>query len=285
MLFKDVYEDYIQRKSGKLAVSTLRYYRGYWKNWLSPSFEHTSIFDITREELEKALQDCPPVQRNRTRTFVAGLFRHAEVYCELKGLGNPAAAIEQHKEVPRKRFVREDEWRRLSKGLLLLDQGTRDENRFALFIRLILFTGVRKSEAENARFENVDFKRGCILVKGKTGEREVALPPLLLEAFKALDRTEGFIFPALKTREKGRNYAYAWSQFRIKHNIPDITRHDLRRTFGVTGLNDGLSLEEVQALLGHSSILTTQKCYAWLLTPTKKKAASRMEATLKKNLA
>lgn len=285
MLFKDVYEDYIQRKSGKLAVSTLRYYRGYWRNWLSPHFEQASIYNIGGKELAQALSNVPPTQRNRIKTFVSGLFKHAEIYCECKGLGNPAQAIERSKENPRKRYVHAEEWRRLSKGLLLLDQGTRDEKRFALFIRLILFTGVRKGEAENALIENVDFDRGTILVEGKTGEREVPLQPLLLKGIQDAAISEGFIFPAKKSKDKGMNYAYRWGQFRKQHGLPDITRHDLRRTFGVTGLNNGLSLEEVQGLLGHTSITTTEKHYAWLTTSSKKEAASKMEATLKKNLA
>lgn len=285
MLLKDVFRDFMDRKTGQLKQSTLRYYAGYYRNWLEQPFSDVSVFDISREGLEDALRTCPPTQRNRIRSFVSSLFKHSEDFCACKGVGNPALGIQQYKENPRKRYVRKDEWKRLSKGLFVLDEGNRNERRFALFIRLILFTGVRKSEAENARFENVDYQRGCILVTGKTGEREVALPPLILDCFKALGRTEGFIFPALKAKDKGRNYSYAWSQFREKHDIPEITRHDLRRTFGVMGLNDGLTLEEIQALLGHSSITTTERSYAWLLTETKKKAASKMETTLKKNLA
>jgi integrase/recombinase XerD len=44
--------------------------------------------------------------------------------------------------------------------------------------------------------------------------------------------------------------------------IPDGLSHRLRDTFSVDLLQKGISLETVSQLLGHTSIMTTQKHYA-----------------------
>ena len=47
--------------------------------------------------------------------------------------------------------------------------------------------------------------------------------------------------------------------------IADLCWHDLRRTAGCRWLQrDGKSMEEVSVLLGHSSVLVTEKSYAFL---------------------
>lgn len=47
--------------------------------------------------------------------------------------------------------------------------------------------------------------------------------------------------------------------------IHDLRWHDLRRTCGCRLLQDrGLSTEQVRDWLGHSSVMTTEKAYAFL---------------------
>jgi integrase/recombinase XerD len=50
-----------------------------------------------------------------------------------------------------------------------------------------------------------------------------------------------------------------------KAGIEDLTLHDLRRTCGCRLLQDyGASMEVVSRWLGHSSIVVTERCYAFL---------------------
>jgi integrase len=51
-------------------------------------------------------------------------------------------------------------------------------------------------------------------------------------------------------------------------NLSSITPHTLRRTFGSYLLNQGLRLEVVSRLLGHSSTVVTERAYAELLGTT-----------------
>lgn len=278
----DIYEAFIKSKTGKLKLSTLRVYNSLWKNYLSG----LSIIDIRSLKPEEIETHLPTFQsipsRNRSIQLLASLFKFANLSLQIE-LQDVTRSLERGKENSRKRFLRELDWRKLNKGLLLLDKGNIHERDFAVFIRLILYTGLRKSEAENSRWENIDWTRRCLLIKdGKTGDREVPLPDILINLLKPRRKDIGFLFPAKKSRFKGRNWSYMWMKFRKSIGIPDITRHDLRRSYGVTALNSGLSIEEVAALLGHSSTQTTQKCYAWLTTESKRKASDRVAEAIQR---
>jgi site-specific recombinase XerD len=59
------------------------------------------------------------------------------------------------------------------------------------------------------------------------------------------------------------NFFRAWDSARQKANMPDLRVHDLRHSFASFLVNGGRSIYEVQTILGHSQIKTTQR-YAHL---------------------
>lgn len=56
---------------------------------------------------------------------------------------------------------------------------------------------------------------------------------------------------------------HAWDRVRSLAGLPDVRIHDLRHNFAFLLINHGRSLYEVQKLLGHADISTTQR-YAHL---------------------
>jgi integrase len=59
----------------------------------------------------------------------------------------------------------------------------------------------------------------------------------------------------------------AWGTARKKAGLSDVRVHDLRHSFASLLINSGRSLYEVQKLLGHTQIKTTQR-YAHLAPET-----------------
>jgi len=57
-----------------------------------------------------------------------------------------------------------------------------------------------------------------------------------------------------------------FKQYARDVNINDVQFHDLRRTFGWNLIKQGVSIYQVSKLLGHKSVLTTERHYAPLLT-------------------
>jgi len=52
---------------------------------------------------------------------------------------------------------------------------------------------------------------------------------------------------------------YSWDSARNSAGLPDVRIHDLRHTFASFLVNAGRTLYEVQHLLGHTQIKTTQR--------------------------
>ena len=72
---------------------------------------------------------------------------------------------------------------------------------------------------------------------------------------------------------------YLWDKIRKQAGIPDVRIHDLRHNFASLLVNHGRSLYEVQKLLGHADISTTQR-YAHLSQDTLKDATEIVSLSL-----
>jgi integrase len=72
-----------------------------------------------------------------------------------------------------------------------------------------------------------------------------------------------WVFPNPATGKPYMEIFNAWNTARRKAGLPDLRIHDLRHSFASSLVNGGTPLYEVQKLLGHSSIRTTER-YAHL---------------------
>ena len=125
---------------------------------------------------------------------------------------------------------------------------------FNLFVQFAYYTGVRSGEIRQIKKENVFYD--YIVVFGKTGKRIVKLNK---QAKKIIDKNNLWNYTV--------NYVQStWSRNRNRLGITDARFHDLRRTFGLNLIKQGMSIYKVSKLLGHSSVRTTEQHYAPLLT-------------------
>jgi len=138
----------------------------------------------------------------------------------------------------------------------------------------ILFTflnsGMRKAELENLRWEDVDFHRRQILVRGKedwkpkTGERDIPMCDDLYDLLADLKQSRGkqkrtdYVF-----RVRGSGRSHNWLREELlktvaRAQIDDLTRvHTLRHTFASHLVMNGVDLPTVGKLMGHSDVETT----------------------------
>ena len=140
-------------------------------------------------------------------------------------------------------------------------------------IAFAIDTGLRKTEQYTLTWNNVDLQRREIKVTAESakGQRERRVP-LLPRAYDVLKRMPRRLHPKAQdwvftkpdgTRFMSRLDALHGAAERAK--IDDLIWHDLRRTCGCRRLqDDGLSMERVSKWLGHTSIATTERIYAFL---------------------
>ncbi|MBN1175657.1 tyrosine-type recombinase/integrase [Candidatus Woesearchaeota archaeon] len=122
-----------------------------------------------------------------------------------------------------------------------------------LAINILLDTGMRVSELANLKEENISWQRGCITIIGKGKKRRVIPLSKLAKFYVTQLFTKETKFPlAMRTIQK---YVKVVAE-RARIRKP-VSPHVLRHTFAVTYLHKGGNLRALQAILGHSSITTT----------------------------
>ena len=121
------------------------------------------------------------------------------------------------------------------------------------FIQFAYYSGARIGEIR--RISKVDVLSEYIVVDGKSGRRTVKLAS---QARKILDNNPQWDYT--------KNYVQlTWGRNRKRLGLKDARMHDLRRTFGYNLIKQGRPIYEVSKLLGHSSVVTTEKHYAPLM--------------------
>ncbi len=122
-----------------------------------------------------------------------------------------------------------------------------------LVVNILLDTGMRVSELANLKEENVAWQRNCINLYGKEQKRRV-IPVSKLARFYLVQAFSQQKHIPLAMRTIQKYVKDVAERARIKK---PVSPHVLRHTFAVTYLHRGGNLRALQAILGHSSITTT----------------------------
>jgi len=129
------------------------------------------------------------------------------------------------------------------------------DTSFNTFVRFAYYTGARSGEIRRLSRENV--LDDSIVVSGKTGKRIVKLNTQAQKIIQYQDPLWSY----------SKDYvSHKFKKEVRKLGIKNARFHDLRRTFGLNLIKQGMSIYKVSKLLGHSSVRTTEQHYAPLLT-------------------
>jgi integrase len=162
----------------------------------------------------------------------------------------------------RERYLSEEEVARLYEAI----RGS--ENPMLQYIvPALLLTGARKREVLDAQWSEFDFdKRQWRVTKTKLGKpRYIPISDGLKALLDSVPKVEGcdYVFANPKTGKPYVQIFCSWNTARAKAGLPEVRIHDLRHSFASFLVNGRRSLYEVQKLLGHTQIKTTQR-YAHL---------------------
>ena len=132
-----------------------------------------------------------------------------------------------------------------------------------LVLMFLYYTGIRLNEVVNLKWEDVDFQRDIIHLKIAKGEKERIIflhdrLKIFVEYFNI--KREGFVFLS----KMGKKYDKRTIQMIVRNAAKKagikkrITPHTLRHSFATHLLEAGADIRQIQKLLGHASIQTTQ---------------------------
>lgn len=141
-----------------------------------------------------------------------------------------------------------------------VDRAPFSESPFALFVKLALLTGCRKSEILNLRWAEVDLNACVIkLADSKTGPRTCILNDMAVELLSNAKRAEGqeYVIAGRSLDAPAVGVQKWWARLRVAAGTPGITIHTIRHTTASLAAATGQSLPQIGALLGHADPDTT----------------------------
>ncbi len=152
--------------------------------------------------------------------------------------------------------------------------------RERLFLALLYFCGLRRSEAQGLLLERVDLPQRLIRVRGKGNkEREAEIPPdcaAILEAYLTSADAPTQLTARLVPVSKSQVYGL-YRRLRAAVGIAALKPHALRHSFATHLLENGVDIRVVGDMLGHASFATTQR-YTGVSRQLRRRAAQTLTA-------
>lgn len=153
---------------------------------------------------------------------------------------------------------------------LIFNTAKQSEANFALrnyiLIKLIATTGIRRQEAIDLNFNNIDFGKNTIKVKGK-GRKERLIPMnsdfseelwIYFQSRLPLKNQAVFITSTgNRLHSSQAHILFVEVLKKIGLNNKGLSLHSLRHSYATMLVNNGVDIAVIQELLGHQDINTT----------------------------
>ncbi len=288
--FDEIYYPAIsQEKRTKTAITEEQLFR----IWIKPTigakpFKDISTFDL--ERLKKTMLEAGRAPRSveYTLTTLGQIFRHAELLNYYQG-DIPTTKVKKPKyDNKRVRFLSHEEAHIL---LEILQAKSQETYEMAL---LSLHCALRAGEVFSLTWKDIDLDHGLVtLLDTKSSKTRTVSMTADVKAY-LMEKDQGgkqeLIFPDRKTggirKQISKSFTRAVSEAGLNQGIEDrrqrVTFHTLRHTFASWLVMNGISLYDVKELLGHATLIMTER-YAHLAPDRNKKAAATMEKVFNKN--
>ena len=260
------------KKSWEMDISRI-------SNHLLPYFGNVRLSDIEKRDVVQLINDQLPTYKpgsiNRVVILLRYMFNLA-IKWEIHGVfRNPTAGIPLLKENNQvERFLSSEE----AKALLVTIKHSKNP-MLQHIVSMLILTGARKREVLDAKWEDFDMGRNIWRIPNTKAGKARIVPlsdtaTLLLTKLRKKKRS-AYTFANPVTLKPYRSVYYSWHTARKEADLADVRIHDLRHSFASFLVNAGRSLYEVQTLLGHTQIKTTQR-YAHLSITSLRSASNEI---------
>lgn len=239
--------------------STRRTVESRLRSVLLPAFGHLPLDRIAPADVDAWFDRCSataPGGANKALALLRQIMNHAAS----SGLiaMNPARSTRMNPRPRLTRFLSAEEIVRLHEAL---DRCVAERPARAVqadLIRLLLYTGCRKSEIKNLRWSEVEGD-SLRLADSKTGPRTVHLSANARAVIERQRRGTGpFVFPS--PANPGKPFGDGlplWSRVRERAGLEGVRLHDVRHTYASQAVMKGVPLPVVARLLGHREVTMT----------------------------
>lgn len=252
------------------------------RNHLKPFFGKIDIDKISALNIEEfKAQKQAEGKCNKSINNYLGMLSKCLHCAEEWGLIKNAPRTKHLKVPPQKfRFLTEEEYNKL------LEEAQKINREFYEMVLFTLRTGVRVGELMALRWEDIDFDRQNITIRRSIVNGIIGSPKS--NKSRQIPLSDD-IFSVIRNKKRNLKDSNIWkmetSRFSLNRKLKRACRrfgfkvggwHDLRHTFASKLANNGVALQVIQALLGHSDLKMTQR-YAHLEPLTLSDAIKTLE--------
>lgn len=283
----DVWEDYIYMNQDKRSVKRLHSIFNHLKPFhaLNPKDITTRMIQNLRFSLEhkkntRGTKYSPKSVKNHLQ-LLQTLINHGvkrELCLKNQNL---------HFEMPKidnevTEFLTEEQLAAYKKAL------AEDEDRIgAVFLTIILYTGMRKGAVINLKWTDVDFDNNKLLLRGEVAKSRktniIPLPDPVKEAILTLPHTSEYLFTGKDGKKPREDFKRIAKRVKEKAGLPKHFRstYMLRHNFASYLASSGkVDLYTIQRLMTHESPQMTQR-YAHLADKTLQEGSKVIEELFK----
>lgn len=265
-MFDMIFEDFVRQiylPYAKLRKKSWKFEAGICEKHLVPAFGKKRLKHIDGRAIDAWMQSMArkgyaAASINRYFSLLRAIFK---LSCARNYLtASPCASV---------RFLRpkapRETWLELNQARSLLAHLLAQSTPAAFALALLLVTGARKSEILRCQWQNAHLEDRFLLAPdSKSGRpRHILLSDIALEIIARLPRNGPWLFPNRKGDKPLADIYNGWDQIRKEMGLRNFRIHDLRHTFASHLARSGVSLYQIQKILGHESPASTQR-YAHL---------------------
>ena len=278
-----------------VRASTARAYERGWRLRVKPWLGHVKLEKLTAGVIEEAMAGWTGSTSTRIDALsVLSRLLDGAVRAHVVPLNQARLARRPRPEVPSSLRSRA-----LTAAEVPVLLAAIDDAHYRRYIAALVYTGMRANEATALRIEDVDLEHRTIHVRrafsiGEDGhgvelapkshkERDVPIPtPLvgpLVDAMAGKVRGDLVFTGPRGGRINASNVRRAvdWKTLRTTLHREDLRIHDLRHTLATMLFDAGASANDVQAILGHSSMQMTER-YSRARSDVAKRAAAAIDS-------
>lgn len=275
-------------KSSKIKPSTFQRYEGIYRKYIKNSdIAGLKLKDCNTIKLQKFFNDLSNNYSYTQLRYLCDVMRNFFNWCIDSGyiLKNPCLKIEikgnkseiiKRKKENKIEILSEDEIEKIKEYI----KGT----EFELLFLLDLSTGLREGELLALTWNDIDLTKKTLRIEKSIKEvyvyddennrhietivqvpktmasfRTIPIPSTIISKLKKVKNKNGIIFHDENMNYlKAKNVSYKWKKVLKDCNIPHKKFHSIRHTYASTLLKNGVDIQTVAELMGHSAIAITQ---------------------------
>ncbi|MHB1546005.1 MAG: tyrosine-type recombinase/integrase [bacterium] len=279
--FATVYKEYLNSLSTNVKSTTKN--KEFAFNHFLPVFGEKDIKEITRLDIQNYQMQrrieiiSKPKNSGKRDSEISYAWLNKEInilsnffnFCIAREIvdKNPATGVKKLNTLSRLKTLSDSDIEKLINGAT--NKLTQD------LITFLIYTGCRKGEALNLKWDDVDLQNGVIAIKGtKTKyDRHIPISNALRSILNGIEKNQDSLYVFNRNGAKLTDFKRSFHTACRNAGLKDLHIHDLRHVFASKMVMGGTSLYITGELLGHRTTQMTKR-YSHLVPETLRKAVN-----------